>query len=328
MVDVLRFEGPKARGSEVSRNLRNPSWTPRDNQATRMWLLGGERSGDIQELGSERAAVSFRRWGWRVPKFFGQRDAPKNTVEKRGAKVVPGGCAPGRRQTVGWLRDRGLSNFLWFKNYRLLRRDSYPAVTFVNFNKLMELDVELSSDFFDRFPRIQELIATGPVERDRFEWFLLNATAVRELELTNTSLDQTFMDRLPKMNSRLTGLEVNESSRLITDFNFVLQFEQLQLFETDRELGSLDLAAQAFRQLNELQIFHFRAGSEIVQIDRLSSIKSAYNLEFTPENCGASTRPFCKKNLKWTELVALYDQRRATHTAGKTVTRPCYPFAF
>ena len=42
-------------------------------------------------------------------------------------------------------------DLFFFKNYRLIRRDFYPFVFYVNFNELMELNVELSSDFFDRF---------------------------------------------------------------------------------------------------------------------------------------------------------------------------------
>ena len=212
---------------------------------------------------------------------------------------------------------------LLFKYYQLLRRDSYPGVLDVNFNRLMELDVELSTDFFRRFPGIEFLEATGPVDRDDFEWFLENATALRSLNLENTLLDQAFMDRLPSITSQLTNLEVLESSGLVTNFNFVLQFEQLVVFETDRQLGSLDLVAQAFRQLNELATFHFRAGNECVEIWRFTPGKDEYILSFwtVSDNNKAGTQTFERKNLKFAELATVYDQRRAELAAVRVGAR-------
>ena len=192
-------------------------------------------------------------------------------------------------------------NLFRMKYYRLLRCDTYPDVTYVHFNELMKLNVELSSDFFDRFPRIQRLAACGPVDRDRFEWFLQNAPAVRELSLQDTSLDSAFMNRLPQINNRLTRLKVNESPGLTADLNFVLQFKQLTEFLTDCELDSLDFPAKAFRRLNKLQSFFFRASStKYVHIGR-DSLKNDYFLEISSV--------IFQKNLDWAQLVALYDQR-------------------
>ena len=205
---------------------------------------------------------------------------------------------------------KALSPLLFmFKNLPLLRSYSYPSVAEVNYNELMKLGVQLSSDFFDRFPGIRRLIATGPVKRDRFEWFLQNAAAVRGLWLTNTSLDQTALDRLPVLNNRLTWLKVNVSSNLITNFDFVLQFEQLRGFKTNRDLGSLDLAAKAFRQLNKLKSFCFRSGSEHVKIDRCPS-KNNYSLDFCEEGRFRPVRSI-ETGLSWSKLIALYDQRMA-----------------
>ena len=212
----------------------------------------------------------------------------------------------------------------WFTNFRMLRHHSYPEVNELQFDHLMKLDVELSDDFFDRFPAIEYLTAIGRVDRDQFDLFLNKATALRVLTLKNTSLDQTFMDRLPKLSSRLIHLNVYESSGLLTNFNFVLQFEQLQVFQTDRQLGSLDLAAKAFRQLNELQRFQFGAGKECVEVCLLR-FKNDYQLSFLQldkldnEPCDLI---FCQGNLQWTELVALYEQKRAaTSSASKGRTR-------
>ena len=168
-------------------------------------------------------------------------------------------------------------NLFHMKYYRLLYCDTYPGLTSVNFNWLT--NVELSSDFFDRFPRIQSLAACGPVDRNRFEWFLQNAPAVRELSLNNTSLDSAFMNRLAQINGRLTSLKVYQSPDLTADLNFVLQFKQLTEFETDCELDSFDLVTEAFQRLNELQSFHFRASGKRVHIGR-NSLKNDYNLSF------------------------------------------------
>ena len=207
---------------------------------------------------------------------------------------------------------------LWLlKNFRLLHRDSYPHLTLVRFGELMKLDVELSGDFFDRFPRIRVLVVSGPVDRDRFEWFLQHATAVRKLVLNNASLDQTFMDRLPQINDRLTSLTVNESC-LIKNFDFILQLKQLREFETDRRLDSLDLPERAFRQLNELERFDFRAGREGAQIGRCSRIKNDYSLRFyAKKNEPSGSQTFRRDNLNWAELVTLYDQRRGASRRGR-----------
>ena len=218
--------------------------------------------------------------------------------------------------------DATISNpkLFMFKHYRQLRRDVYPDVAEVNLNELMKLEVELSSEFFDRFPRIQRLIATGPVWRDQFEWFLQNAPALRALCLTNDSLDKMVLNRLPEMNSRLTYLEVKEKKKNLTiNFDFVLRFKQLRVFKTDRDLGSLDLATKAFRQLNELESFRFRAGSEYTEINRCSSIKNDYSLEFFAT--AQAKTSICKEGLSWAQLAALYDLRRNALTFGSKKRR-------
>ena len=206
-----------------------------------------------------------------------------------------------------------------FKNYQHLRRGSYPEIDQVDFDYLMKLDgLELSTDFFDRFPAIEYVTAFGPVDRTDFEWFLSNAGAVRCLTLENSLLDQAFISSLPNISSRLINLTVKENSGLITDFNFICQLEQLHSFETDRQLGSLDLAAKAFRQLYELAFFSFRAGKEAVEIENFSCVKNNYNLSFqTVFNNKPCTEIFYRENLRWTELVAFYDQRRAASARRK-----------
>ena len=206
----------------------------------------------------------------------------------------------------------------WFLNHSQLRRDAYPSVNELQYDFLMELGVELSDDFFRRFPAIEYLTAKGPVDRDDFEWFLKRATALRSLTLKNTLLSQAAMENLPKICSELTNLEVQDSAGLVTDFNFVLQFKHLEVFETDRQLGSLDVVAKAFQQLEELAVFAFRAGKECVEIERIS--KPKYNLSFWTVSASdnkAGTLKLEQNDLEWSELATLYDQRRAAPPAGR-----------
>ena len=192
----------------------------------------------------------------------------------------------------------------WIKNYRRLYRDSYPqlGLTDLEFNALA--NIELTGEFFDRFPKICRLTATGPVKRNRFEWFLYNATQLTHLSLTSTLLDQSFMERLPKLCSRLQHLKLNACRGLITNFDFILQFEQLEVFRTDQELGSLDLPTKAFRQLKGLESFGFQANRP-VEIDRHKFVRDGHTLY------RLSFSDFREEELKWDEMVALYEQRMA-----------------
>ena len=188
------------------------------------------------------------------------------------------------------------------KYYQLLRDDIHNSVYTVDFN---ELSTELTTGFFERFPAIRFLNATGPVDRERFEWFLKNATAVRELRLTDTSLDQAFMENLHSLNDRLTSLQVNGSSDFITNFDFILQFEHLTKFETDRQLQGLDLPRKAFQLLRKLKSFYFKKEAKRVEIER--SYGSYSFCEVVPYPYGTSR--FSRDNLQWEKLVDLYDKR-------------------
>ena len=131
--------------------------------------------------------------------------------------------------------DIDIPNLFWFKNYRQLHRTSYSLVEELQFEHLMDLDIELATDFFDRFPAIQYLSVAGSAEQDDLEWFLKNAKALTCLTLTNTAVDQTLMTSLPEISSRLTNLKVYGSSVLVNDFNFVLKLKQLEVFEVDQQ---------------------------------------------------------------------------------------------
>ena len=202
----------------------------------------------------------------------------------------------------------------WFKNWRSLRRDSYPALTKLSYGELMRLDVDLSSDFFKRFPSIRSLTAVGRVDREQFEWFLQNASSLRVLTLTNTSLDQSLIERLPAITPRLTSLEIYRSE--VTSFDFILQFEQLQSFRTDRQLGSLDLAARAFEQLKELVSFRFSTDDQLVKIDRVPR-KESYKLSLYMVKHNVEIQITELENLSWYELVTAYDRRGNFIAAAK-----------
>lgn len=197
-----------------------------------------------------------------------------------------------------------------FKNYRLLRRDSYPKVWAVHFD---ELDVEFSDEFFVKFPEIGCVSATGSVDRDAFEWFLKNARAMFSLALSDTSLGQAFMDRLPSIiNSRLVHLTLWGSSNLVTNFDFVLQFKHLQTFHTGQQFGSLELPAKMYRQLYDLYNLRFCAGNEEVCILHCGPIKNNYELNLSVrKNHPIWLRTFHRENLKWAELATVYDQLSA-----------------
>lgn len=202
---------------------------------------------------------------------------------------------------------RGLCKFshnhhhLWFKYHPLLHRDSYPQLKAVNFNHLMHLNVELSSAFFDRFPAIERLTAFEKLKRDQFEWFLSNATELREMNLKYTSLEQAFMERLPSLSSRLTHLTVDE--KLVTDFDFILQFEHLKVFKTGQQLPALfDLAAKAFVKLKELSSFHFKASGGYVEIERSPTNK--YVLFYSR----TERQTYHRNNLQWPELADFYQR--------------------
>ena len=213
-------------------------------------------------------------------------------------------------------------DFFRFKHYRHLHPRSYPTATEVNFNRLMQLGVELSESFFLRFSAIKCLTATNPVRRDQLQFFLKNANALSELTLESISLDislYAFMESLPGINRRLTDLKVSNCSGPVTSYNFILKFEKLRILETDRQFASLELATSAFQQLKKLVGFQFRADNEVVRIDRNARNKDGYFLKlFTAERrFFQPMTTFCRNHLKWHELAVLYDQMRADPAAGR-----------
>lgn len=216
-------------------------------------------------------------------------------------------------------------------NYQHLRPDYvHPDLTSLHFKSLQTL--QLSSAFFDRFPRIEKLTATGQFNQKKFKLFLENATALRELILYDACLNQNFMDTVvPSLAGRLIRLDVEKGH--VTDFDFILQLERLRIFYADRRVSLPYLVEKAFQQLNELAYFCFRAKNyQHCEIDRFSRVQNDPVLAARLNSDDQSYRPtspqndyslrlykiekdrnwqqrVCLKNLTWPQLVRLYDER-------------------
>lgn len=198
--------------------------------------------------------------------------------------------------------------YFWIKNYRLLTDEPRRWVGEIDFNVLLNLNFQLSTDFFRRFNTIHHLTATGRVNRADIEWFLQHATAVRHLSLTNTSLDQSFADGLHKLNSQLNHLEVNEKA--ITDFRFIQQFKQLYDFKTDQQLTSLQVVIDTFWEVDEFEYFNSRTDCESVEFSWASREDVTYSLRFsTIKNNNVK---FSCENVDWDDLIDAYEERCRT----------------
>ena len=85
------------------------------------------------------------------------------------------------------------------KNFKLITGRCLD-VTRINYNDLMNLVPELSSDFFEKFPSIQMVEATGLVDLDQLVWFLKHTDNLRDLKITkshpNASLNFDFLLQL------------------------------------------------------------------------------------------------------------------------------------
>ena len=196
------------------------------------------------------------------------------------------------------------------KHHKLLRC-SQPDISQINYNKLINLAPELSSDFFIKFPAIKKIETTGPVDPDQFGWALKNASKLCELKLINTSLDQAYLDNLPNIIvGKLDTLMINgTNTSFFTDFNFILRFGSLRLFETNQQFeSSLDLAAKAFQQAGFVS-FSFREGDELVFISRIATGKGSYHLvAYQVKNVGKMT--YSLSNSELTRLIDLWKQRK------------------
>lgn len=206
------------------------------------------------------------------------------------------------------------------KNHKLIRADHRVYLETVNFNVLVHPAApDLSGDLFVKFPVIRSVEAAGVIDARQFEWFLRNGRELRELKLTDTLLGQTFMESLPEMNSRLTRLQVTERPGSVTDFNFILRLEQLTEFATDQQLEcSFDLAAKAFRRLNQLRLFQFREERERVRISRNEGPADSFNLSSESMKKNKTKRPsFEKSRTRWAKLRACWENRRTENGSKK-----------
>ena len=197
------------------------------------------------------------------------------------------------------------------KNYHLMRAGAFPHVYLVNYTDLIGWHSEISNDFFDKFSSISSITANGVVDRNHFEWFIKKVTELRYLYLTDTSLDQSFLDRLPNINDQLTGLEINEKSNTSLNFDFILNFKALQRFETNQAFERpMDLAAKMIEQSEELHIsFQFRnSANEEVRIKRDSICLNGLSL-FLSDVKARKSRVY-RSRLSLPKLVKLYEGKK------------------
>ena len=68
------------------------------------------------------------------------------------------------------------------KNYKLFAGRRVD-VTHINYNHLLGLVVDLSSEFFEKFPSIRAVEVISPVDFDRLAWFLENIRNLRDLKM-------------------------------------------------------------------------------------------------------------------------------------------------
>lgn len=211
-------------------------------------------------------------------------------------------------------------NTFLFKNYKMLRRPC-PEIKYLDFVEVLKTNVQLSSEFFDRFPKIKKVHYEvdndlhSEDQLDAFEWFLKNAREVRTLVLRNTGLAH---HNLPHLNDQLEHLKVNDPS--VSDFNFILQLEQLKKFEAEQHFeGALELAEKTFQQRKMFDTFGFQSDhGEPVQIVR--SAEQRYELWIWEKHHGKLLCEFVfgQRNLRWTELVAHYKTKREPPTTEET----------
>ena len=133
---------------------------------------------------------------------------------------------------------------------------------------------------------------------------------MHRLKFIGISLDQRILNNLPNLNNRLTSL-VLRGLELVTDFSFILRLEQLERFKISQQLGSLELTAKVFQQLNQLTSFEF--GAAVNESVIIEHTESSYTLRF-PKGYNDYSQI---ENLTWAELVTLNGQRAAGQRASK-----------
>lgn len=200
------------------------------------------------------------------------------------------------------------------KNYDLLCSPSFKP-TVIRYGQLMKLVPELNEDFFAKFPSLYRVLAFGKTDQREFEWFLSKMGKLLELILRNTSLDQEFMNRLPRIAPVLTCLEVSDCENPVTDFDFILQFDRLKEFKTGQPFkGSLQLAKRAFEELETLRNFEYEDGNENVGIrrippNRIPYVKDHCLLEFK-ESKKRQPAKLCRYETTFSDLQDTYNRRR------------------
>ena len=95
------------------------------------------------------------------------------------------------------------------------------------------------------------------------------------------------------------------------------------MFETNRQFDSLSFAARSFRELKALKRFRFRAGKEEAEINRYTASRYYYSYRLAfyaiERQDKVDTQTFEQSGLKWTDMVTLFEDRRAVKTKIKLI---------
>ena len=174
------------------------------------------------------------------------------------------------------------------KNFKLITGRRLD-VTRINYNDLMNLVPELSSDFFEKFPLIQVVEATGRVDLDQLVWFLKHTDNLRDLKITKSHPNASL------------------------NFDFLLQLRSLCSFVTDLQVeGAFDLATKLFEQIASFQEFESKVPwDERIVIRRDRSAEDRFELSFCRIRNGFPEISSRRTKRRLINLPGHYEKRKA-----------------
>ena len=162
---------------------------------------------------------------------------------------------------------------LQMKHYHKLA-DKVGEMDLIDYTELMRLtNSNLPIDFFKKY-NVQEIVASDKIEdQNSFITFLLNCIYLKRLCLINSSLSQSFYDRLPSSTS-LIALKLKEDEHTGLDFKFINKIQYLNKFYTNQKL-SLDIILN-LNKFKFIDAFVFKFKNQMFFIER--SNKDAYDM--------------------------------------------------
>lgn len=165
-----------------------------------------------------------------------------------------------------------------FSNHAELA-SSVPWVQEVNFGSMLQLVVDISSNFFSKFLNIKKVNITETVYRiDQLVYFLSNCRVLNELYISNSMLPQTFFEYLPTYCPFLTALDIVEPYP-IESLRFIRKFEYLQQMRIDQE-ASVNVVLRTLRK-ETIKCFEFRFRNEKFTVRKKSDKDTNYYEERT-----------------------------------------------